>query len=123
MRRRACPTILGLAGVLLAGACGAGAGSDDASTCPSDLPGACPSPAPTYASDVAPIITARCASCHGPGGVEAAHDFTSYAGVYAERTHVLSQVYGCLMPPPSTLPLSASERQTLLAWLVCDAPP
>jgi hypothetical protein len=35
---------------------------------------------------------------------------------------VLTEVYACQMPPVDADPLSATERQALLAWLVCGAP-
>ena len=36
--------------------------------CPNDTPSACPSPAPSYVSDVAPIVSSHCLQCHAPGG-------------------------------------------------------
>jgi hypothetical protein len=89
--------------------------------CPNDLPKACPSSAPVYA-DVEPIVAARCASCHGPGGTEASIPLTSYAAISARKTTVLAQIYGCRMPPASAEALTADERATLLAWFVCGAP-
>ncbi len=95
----------------------------DAGGCPSDLPAACPSPPPSYASDVAPIIAARCYPCHAPGGVAASkHELSSYDRVFAQRSAVLNQVYACAMPPKDAAPPAASERQKLLGWLVCKAP-
>ena len=32
----------------------------------------------TYTRDIAPIFAQYCISCHGPGGVEASIDFTTY---------------------------------------------
>src|SRR5438045_4201713 len=82
-----------LAVVLLA-ACGGG----------SDVPclnvsQTCPDPKPSFASDVRPIINARCLSCHSPGGQEAVRDYTTYAGVVAQRPPMLTQVYSCPAPP------------------------
>jgi hypothetical protein len=98
------------------------AGDPDGPGCPNDLPPGCPGTPPSYSTEVAPIIATRCTSCHGPGGVSANHDFTTYDGVLAERTTILSQVYGCLMPPAGATGVAASERTTLLTWLVCGAP-
>jgi hypothetical protein len=101
----------------LAAACG------DDKTCPNDLPAACPDPAPSYAQTIAPLISNRCYPCHGPGGVEqAAHDFTSYQGVFDQRTMILDAVYACRMPPGDSPQLSADDRAALLGWLVCHAP-
>jgi hypothetical protein len=91
--------------------------------CPQDLPASCPANPPSYQADVAPIIAARCATCHSPGGAGSAFfDFTSYASVYAGRGSMLNAVYACNMPPKSAGQLAQSERETLLTWLVCGAP-
>jgi hypothetical protein len=90
--------------------------------CPNDLPAACPSPAPSWSGDIAAIMAARCAACHAPGGSVSEKPLTTYAEVYQRRVTVLTEVYGCLMPPAGADPLSAAERQDLLGWLVCGAP-
>ena len=97
--------------------------ADGASSCPSDLPASCPGAPPSYADQIAPIIQARCASCHAPGAVEGNHDYTTWVGLYAERGTILSQVYTCAMPQAGSTPLTASERTAVLDWLVCGAPP
>lgn len=99
-----------------------GTGEASLGSCPNDLPDACAN-APSYTNDVAPVVAAHCASCHSPGGVEGNHDFTTYQGIYQERSRVLPQVFGCRMPPGSAAPLSQSDRAVLLSWLVCGAPP
>jgi uncharacterized membrane protein len=71
---------------------------------------------------VAAILQARCAACHSPEGLEQSLPLTNYQEVQVNRRVVLSQVYGCLMPPGGETPLTSQERQTLLAWLVCGAP-
>ncbi len=105
---------------------GAGGGPDlgraDGGGCPNDLPAACPAQVPSYAADIAPLLQRRCLVCHAPGGPAASRPLTSYAAVYTLRTTVLSQVYGCVMPPPGATPLTGAERASLLAWLVCKAP-
>jgi mono/diheme cytochrome c family protein len=104
--------------VLLA-ACGAPVQT----TCPSDLPASCVAPAPTWNSDVAPVFSRTCSSCHGPGGIEAAKPFTTWADVSARRTTVLSQIYGCKMPlPDAGVTLTVREREVVLHWLACGAP-
>lgn len=82
----------------------------------------CPTTPPSYANDVAPIIADRCAPCHAPGGVSSTRVFTTYADVYRYRTSMLTQVYGCRMPPATATPLTSDEKATLLAWLACGAP-
>lgn len=94
----------------------------DAGGCPSDLPAGCPGTAPSYSQKVAPVIASRCATCHGPGGTEPNHDFTTYDGVFAERATILTQVYSCAMPLAGSPQLAAGEREAVLAWLVCGAP-
>jgi uncharacterized membrane protein len=106
-----------LAGAALLAACG---GSESVN-CP-NLSTNCPSPAPSYANDVRPILNARCTTCHSPGGQEAVRDFTTYAGVFAQRQPMLTQVYSCRMPPAGNAQPTTQERQTLVAWLVCGAP-
>ncbi len=107
---------------------GGGGGSNP---CPNDLPASCPTPAPSYAADVVPVIQQYCFPCHASGGIEAQHfDYSTYAGVYASRAVVLTQVNDCLMPPSApvpgvdggTTPLTIEARLALLGWLVCGAP-
>lgn len=99
------------------------AGDAAPTVCPRDLPGSCPTPPPSWGNEVQPIIESRCNGCHGEGGVErAVFDYSSYAGVYANRGPILNQVYACRMPPPDAAAPTADERRSLLAWLVCGAP-
>lgn len=99
----------------------AACGSVASGGCPNDLPTSCPSGAPGYAATIAPLLEARCVSCHGPGGVSSEKPLGTWAEVSARRSSVLDQVYACRMPqPPAVLP--PAERAELLAWLVCGAP-
>ena len=103
------------AAALLLTACG---GSPD---CPNDLPQSCPMPMPSYANDVAPIISAHCLKCHsgaGPGK----GDFRTYTGVFNSYPAMLTQFYSCRMPPEGEPRPSSQERALLLGWLVCNAP-
>ena len=96
---------------------------DATDDCADLLPNSCPSPAPSYGTEVAPLIQERCLQCHGPGGTAyPARDFTTYDKVFAQRVDILAQVNSCLMPPFNGTPLSADERKILLGWLVCKAP-
>jgi hypothetical protein len=95
--------------------------ADPAPACPEDLPAACPDPAPTWAADAEPAIARACLACHGGQG-PASIVLSTWDDVSAHRREVLSQVYACRMPPDDAPPLSADDRATLLAWLVCGAP-
>jgi hypothetical protein len=91
--------------------------------CPSDLPVACPQPAPGFDAAVLPIVTRRCWGCHGDGGIEnAQHDLGSYDTIFRQRSAMLNQVYGCLLPPSDAAALTPDERAAILGWLVCGAP-
>ncbi len=89
-------------------------------TCPNDLPASCPAQVPSYANDIAPLIESSCFPCHAPGGVEAVTLLNDYPHVFFYRSSVLDQVYHCEMPQSGSL--TAEQRATLLAWLVCNSP-
>ena len=92
--------------------------------CPSDLPSSarCASGTPSYGLEVAPIVERRCSVCHFPGNAQSRDVFVEQADIYEQRQTVLTRVYSCVMPPADGAPLTAEERSTLLAWLVCGAP-
>jgi hypothetical protein len=105
-------------------------GASDAGTstglCPSDIPalspdGSCPMPTPSYQTDIVPILERDCIPCHGPTGT-AGHDETTYAEVANQAGPIFDQVSACLMPTAGSPQLTATERLTLLDWLVCSAP-
>jgi len=89
--------------------------------CPNDLPASCPAPAPGYQAQIAPLIANRCGRCHGPGGPAQTIPLVNYDAVYVRRSVVLTQVYGCKMPPAGEPTLSSEERAALLGWLVCGS--
>ena len=96
-------------------------GADMALPCPNDLPASCPPGAPSYKTDIVPLIQLRCFPCHAPGG-QAGRPLNSYGALFAQRGSVLDQVDNCIMPPPTAPALAATERAVLLVWLVCNAP-
>ena len=100
---------------------GCGSGTGGAGSCPNDLPAACGT-APSYQATVAPIINARCLTCHSPGGQQSSLPFQTYSQVYTQRSAILNQVYSCNMPPVPNPRPTEQERQELLMWLVCGAP-
>jgi uncharacterized membrane protein len=110
-----------LAPVVLAAAAAACGSTPQDASCPTDLP-ACPAQPPSYQHDVAPILAAKCASCHGPGGIESSRPFQTYDQVFAQRQEMLDRVYSCFMPPADGTPLTSAERTTLLEWFRCQAP-
>ena len=58
----------------------------------------CGEPAPTWTEDIAPIVAARCAGCHQPGGI-GPFDLTDYASVRALGDVVVGAVEARTMPP------------------------
>jgi hypothetical protein len=90
--------------------------------CPNDLPASCVTPAPSYETDVSPVIAAYCLTCHSPGGQEASYPLVTYDQVYATRSQVLDQIYSCRMPPNGQAQPTEAERLLVLQWLVCGAP-
>ncbi len=104
--------------------------SGEASTgngaCPNDAPATCPSPAPSWATQVQPVVEQLCAlggQCHGAGGsAQTTLDFTTYAGVKRSSVTMETDLLSCKMPPPGALAPTLDERTTLLAWFVCGAP-
>ena len=128
MRRAATVGMIVLVLLLLLVGCGetngstaGGGGAGGASSCPNDLPASCPAPAPGWASDVAPVITARCAICHSSGGAAANQPLTDHADVFARKGSVLNQIHACKMPPAGATALTTAERIALETWLVCGA--
>lgn len=109
---------------------GAGCGSSGQTpvpdgSCPMDLPASCPTPAPSYATQVGPIIQTYCVPCHSPSGIEPTLPFSTYADITAASDRpmrMLLQLHACQMPPPYATQLPEADRVTLLGWLVCHAP-
>src|SRR6188472_4324034 len=60
--------------------------------------GAAPSTAPTYNRDVAPILDAKCASCHRIGGI-APFSLTTAADARAHAAGIVRMTKAGLMPP------------------------
>lgn len=93
-------------------------------SCPAALPSSCPS-APSYATDIAPIMSRACVTCHKPGGVAADRPLDTAARIQKLETTTFQQLNGCLMPPIDAGPdaaLSFDDRKEILQWLVCGAP-
>src|SRR6476659_3228216 len=95
--------------------------------------GAAPSAAPTYNRDVAPILDAKCASCHRIGGI-APFPLTTAAEARAHAAGIVRLTKAGLMPPwmpgPDSAPiagrdvrrLTTGQLSTLAAWAAAGAP-
>jgi hypothetical protein len=98
--------------------------------CPQfQFPSTCPVPAPSWETEVRPLVEKYCGQCHQTGSSAAAQlNLSNYSDVYANRTKCWYQIYQCWMPnqdgspPPMAYP-TAAERQTMITWMdVCNAP-
>src|SRR6478672_4740550 len=95
--------------------------------------GAAPSTAPTYNRDVAPILDAKCASCHRIGGI-APFSLTTAADAKGHAAGIVRMTKAGLMPPwmpgRDSAPLvgrdvrrlTPAELTTLAAWAAAGAP-
>jgi hypothetical protein len=111
---------------------GADAGGDVAvddvhvapASCPrGEAPDACPSPPPSWFNSARIIVETKCSPCHLPGGADDPQiDYSSYQRVNQGRGEMFLQVDTCAMPPSDAAALTLTERDTLLAWLICGAP-
>jgi hypothetical protein len=116
------------------------AAADGSETCPiypKDPSCTDPKSPPSYASDIAPIIQARCSPCHFPGGIAAGagaqYNFSVYANVDNAETAILNALAMCSMPPihgypafgiaPNTVgAISTAQVDTFVDWFECGAP-
>jgi hypothetical protein len=112
--------------LLLVGAAGCSSASgyedpaDGGASCPNP-PNSCSKPIPSYGAVIEPILEQSCITCHGPKGI-AGYSEATYEQVHEQLEPILSQVSGCVMPPPPYPPLTTEQREALLDWLVCGAP-
>jgi hypothetical protein len=83
----------------------------------------CPDPAPSYVNDVAPILDAKCNTCHVPE-LGRPWPLTNYADVHDWSYSILSDIARCTMPPvdAGTPALTAAEEIAVLGWVICGAP-
>ena len=89
--------------------------------CAPELPTACPDVVPGFASDVQPVIEARCTSCHGQ--LEGFWPLSNYKEVTDWKDLVRSMVLDCTMPPADAgVDMTNDERNTVLTWLSCGTP-
>jgi hypothetical protein len=99
------------------------ADADNGPTLCAVAPDTCPSDQPSYSRDVVPLLDAKCNGCHTgiDGGPWA---LTNYTDVREWGIQIAIDISQCVMPPADdgTDALTANERETLLAWVVCGAP-
>jgi uncharacterized membrane protein len=131
MLRVSLSTLLGLIAALAAAGCASQAlasgapgseegGPDD---CSVNVAASCPVASLSYSSGVGDTLKASCLPCHAAGGVESTVLLTSYKEVSKRLTKVAGQLETCTMPPAGSPPISPSDRQAILDWIVCGAPP
>lgn len=90
--------------------------------CNTTAPTACPSPAPTYVANVAPIIEARCVTCHY-GEIGGPWPLNTFNHVRDWRDSIRAAMLDCSMPPaPDQASISSEERTTILEWIRCGMP-
>jgi hypothetical protein len=92
--------------------------------CPEGGYPACPTVMPSYGAQVRPIVDVWCAPCHfnGGSGTGKGYDFSTLAGLRGGLSTNLTDLHTCRMPPEDAAALSPANRETLIEWLVCDAP-
>jgi hypothetical protein len=93
--------------------------------CAHDVPSAadCPTAVPSFDRDVEPILAERCKLCHAPGEVAERILFDTYREAFSWYRLMYPQVLACEMPPSCAGLMPEVERQVLLKWFVCKAPP
>lgn len=89
------------------------------------------SPDLTYSRDVAPILQAKCVTCHSPGNI-APWSMTNHAIVKLYSAAIRDQVSTRKMPPwhadpehgrfENSFALSADEERKLIQWVAAGAP-
>jgi hypothetical protein len=78
------------------------------------------SSAPTYARDIAPLISRDCGPCHAEGG-ETGIVLTAEAGLRSRRDLVRQRVLVDGDMPPKSRPLPAADKALLERWLSSGA--
>jgi hypothetical protein len=72
---------------------------------------------PSFARDVAPLMTQFCATCHATGTNGAPLDqFTDYATAVHECASIRAYIVGNLMPLPGSPQLYTWEEDTIINW-------
>ncbi len=77
----------------------------------------------SFATDIAPILEAHCASCHGDGASAPWRDFENYDLAFAMADAIFTRVSTGLMPPKPEPALTAAEYDLLVRWYAGDRAP
>ncbi|MBO3700062.1 hypothetical protein [Roseivirga sp. E12] len=82
-----------------------------------------PASVPSFANDIAPIFTARCATsgCHVDGG-NAPFAINGFGDVQPRAAAIRNRVAGRTMPPGGSPALSDAQITSILAWVDGGAP-
>lgn len=110
-------TVVGFGATVL----GLGGCSGNGGSCGVTTPSSCPTSAPSYATDVAPVMQKYCTSCHVAGGQEANKPLDTFSAVSQRSGEVQDQIAGCDMPPSGATQPTAAEMQVVLDWIACGA--
>jgi hypothetical protein len=97
---------------------GSCAGIDASTTCVGDA---------GWDATIVPIIAKSCLkSCHDSDSPDAAWPLTDYDDVHSWVELVSKDILQCTMPPVNAgpaYPITREDRETILNWIVCGAPP
>jgi len=102
-----------------------GAAVEDAvhASCVGSAPTACATASAHY-TDVAPIFQKSCNPCHGDDAPDGTWPLTGYGDVYPWASLIRQDLCANAMPPADGgIPIAASDRLAVLAWIQCGAPP
>lgn len=77
----------------------------------------CSGVAPSYATEVAPLIQSRCAmaGCHNTGATNTGGALTNYTEIKSKAAAVKTSILNGSMPQGSTL--TASEKKVISCWV------
>lgn len=104
-----------------AASCACSSGASSQASCAALSP-ACPAAPPSYATDIAPLLAAKCTTCHRPGDPSGAWPLDTYARVAGWDSAVFEQLERCSMPPrDSGIEMSSGERQRIADWINCGS--
>ncbi len=101
-------------------ACGDG---DSPAPCPGVTAQSCPDAVPSYRDEIAPLMAARCQTCHALENDSGLWSLGDQQSVAEWSDTILRQIRTCSQPPlDSGVHLTPAERHALETWLVCGAP-
>ncbi|HEX7505779.1 MAG TPA: hypothetical protein VF550_03335, partial [Polyangia bacterium] len=69
----------------------------------------------SYATQIAPLLSANCTSCHGGSNPQSGIDLSSYTKVKSNASAANSAIQSGRMPPSGAL--SAANKQLFQTWV------